>query len=354
MPTTVVTEIAQLDPAWLSFALGGDVGEVRWTPIGTGQIGACYRGELTGPGVRPGSSVPATIVAKLPTPDAALRPMLAGTYRTEVSFYRELADRVTARVPVCHYAAISDDASEFVLLLEDLSPGVQGDQLAGCTAPEAADCVRNLAGLHGPLWCDEKLLGTEWLYRSAGQDDADSMTEVMVGATEIFIERFTGRLSAEDQVTLRTAAELMGRWIIARDERFAPIHGDYRLDNLILGASGPAGVAAVDWQTLTIGLPARDLAYCLGTGLKVPDRRAAEHELVAAYHRELTGHGVTGHSFDECWDDYRFAFLQGPLITVLGCAYGTPTERGDQMFLEMTERCCAAIRDHGSLDMVTS
>lgn len=36
---------------------------------------------------------------------------------------------------------------------------------------------------------------------------------------------------------------------------------------------GGPGVAAVDWQTLTVGLPARDL--------------------VAAYHRALAGHGVT-------------------------------------------------------------
>lgn len=107
----------------------------------------------------------------------------------------------------------------------------------------------------------------------------------------------------------------------------------------------------VDWQTLTVGLPARDLAYFLGTSLTTADRRAHEHELVAACHRALTGGGVTGYSLAQCLDDYRFGFPQGPLITVLGCAYGTPTERGDEMFLAMATRACAAIRDHQSLTL---
>jgi hypothetical protein len=73
---------------------------------------------------------------------------------------------------------------------------------------------------------------------------------------------------------------------------------------------------------------------------------------VAAYHAALTGYGVEGYGLDECFDDYRFAALQGPLITVLGCAYGTRTERGDRMFLAMATRSCAAIRDLGSLGLV--
>jgi len=44
--------------------------------------------------------------------------------------------------------------------------------------------------------------------------------------------------------------------------------------------------------------------------------------------------------------------LQGPLITVLGAAYGTRTERGDEMFLAMASRSCAAIRDLQSLTLV--
>jgi hypothetical protein len=46
--------------------------------------------------------------------------------------------------------------------------------------------------------------------------------------------------------------------------------------------------------------------------------------------------------------------LQVPLISVLGCAFAISTERGDDMMLVMLERGCQAIRDLGSLDLVTA
>jgi hypothetical protein len=44
--------------------------------------------------------------------------------------------------------------------------------------------------------------------------------------------------------------------------------------------------------------------------------------------------------------------LHAPLIIVLGATYGAATERGDRMFLTMLERSLAALRDHGTLELV--
>ena len=77
-----------------------------------------------------------------------------------------------------------------------------------------------------------------------------------------------------------------------------------------------------------------------------------ERDLVAAWHAALVGHGVGGYTGREAWEDYRFAMLQGPLVSVFGCAYGTRTERGDRMFAAMVARSCAAIRDLGVLSLV--
>jgi aminoglycoside phosphotransferase (APT) family kinase protein len=43
-------------------------------------------------------------------------------------------------------------------------------------------------------------------------------------------------------------------------------------------------VTVVDWQTITLGLPARDLAYFLGTSLETSLRERMEPELVKVYH----------------------------------------------------------------------
>jgi len=350
----IVTTPDELTAAWLSEALGHRVVTVARTQVGTGQMGTCYRLRVTG---EHDGGVPSSVLVKLPTPDPAARAMVAGAYATELRFYREIAPTVAVRVPVCHYAEMADEGGAFVLVMEDLAPAVQGDQIAGCSAAQARDAVINLAGLHGPRWCDPTLLAIENLSLS-GPDDAKMLADLYGPATELFVEGLGELLDADTVATLRGCVDVAERWALGRSERFALVHGDYRLDNLMFppdgadGAGGRNGVVAVDWQTLSLGLPTRDLAYFIGTGLSVEDRREHEADLVAAYHDALLGYGVTDYDRDLCWEDYRFSMVQGPLVAVFGCAYGTRTDRGDAMFAAMVTRACAAIRDLGTLALV--
>ncbi|WP_028643195.1 phosphotransferase family protein [Nocardioides sp. URHA0020] len=342
--------IDELTPAWLSQALGRQVDDLTATPVGTGQIGTCYRLALSG------SDVPASLLAKLPAPDPGTRDLLANVYRTELRFYSLIAPTVDVRVPASYYSEMAADSGDFTLLLEDLAPREQGDQLAGCSVGQARDAVVNLAGLHGPRWCDPTLLDVEGLQVN-GPEDASLMAELYGPATDIFVDGLAALLSDEDVVTLRRVVEIVEAWALARAERFGLVHGDYRLDNLMFPPGGGDGVVALDWQTLSLALPARDLAYFLSTGLSVEDRQAHERELVAAYHSALAAYAVdgsplAGYSLEECWEDYRFAMVQGPLVSVFGCAYGTRTERGDRMFAAMVARSCAAIRDLDTLALV--
>jgi aminoglycoside/choline kinase family phosphotransferase len=249
--------------------------------------------------------------------------------------------------------AISDDLHRFTLLLDDLAPATPGVQAEGCTVQQAFDAVVNLAGLHAPTWNDPELIQHEWL---APMDDATSafVGDLLVGATEEFVGRFAEVLSADDVATLRDAAACVGAWGARRadDDALSLMHGDYRLDNLMFPTAG-GWVAALDWQTVTIAPPARDLAYFLETSLDTELRRAHERDIVAAYVESITARGVSGVTLEGFFDDYRRGLLQGPLITVLGCAYATaePTPRSDAMFLAMATRSCAAIRD---LDALTS
>jgi hypothetical protein len=308
-------------------------------------MGTSYR--LTLECATPGA--PRSIVAKMPSGDAEMSSTVAPGYRAEIGFYRELVDRLAVRTPACHGTAMNEDGSVFVLLMEDMSPAEQGDQFAGATPEVALDAVRNLAGLHGPRWCDPTLDQHDF-FTFTGAETAGFLGELMVSATAVFLERYAGRVTDEDAVVLRDAAALMGPLLQARPERFSVIHGDYRMDNLLIAPDGT--VTAVDWQSVSVGLPGRDLAYFCSTSLTVADRRAQEDDLVRAYHEALLAFGVEGHPLEQCIDDYRFAMVSVPLFLVLGAAYGTPTERGDDMFVTLAERFCAAIRDHGSIELV--
>lgn len=75
---------------------------------------------------------------------------------------------------------------------------------------------------------------------------------------------------------------------MAEPKRFALMHGDYRLDNMLFDPDRTR-VTVVDWQTMGIGLPAGDLAYFTATSLAPDLRSAIERDLVDRYHRALLG-----------------------------------------------------------------
>jgi Ecdysteroid kinase-like family len=343
----VAERVEDLTPEWLSDALGVEVGSASAEAIGAGQTGASYRVDLDSDGG------PSSVVAKLAAGDEASRRRVAPGYRSEVGFYTQLVETLDVRTPRCWYGAITDDALHFTLLLEDLAPRVTGVQADGCSVARADAALRNLAGLHAPRWNDESLFDLDFLLRTT-KERADFLGTILTISTEEFVTRYEAELDSAEVRTLRASASAITEWQLARSEPFAVIHGDYRLDNLMFSTTDDDDVVAVDWQTMIVGPPTRDVAYFLGTSLDVDDRRAAEEQLVASYHRELCAHGVDGYDAARCFDDYRVGQLQGPMITVIGCMYATAerSDAADRMFLAMIHRACAAIQDLDSIGAV--
>jgi len=331
----------------------GEVAGLSFAPIGTGQMADSFRFELSYTSPASAGAAPSSVVVKMQAADALSRNAGAnGVYESEVRFYTELEPTLSIRTPQCYYAALPDDGGRFALVLEDLAPAQQGDQIEGCNVDEACSAVINLAGLHGPRWCDPALHELGWV-RRVSEEQAEGMQAFLVDVTEQFVEHYGDRVLKRDAKVLRAFAGNSAHWMRGRSERFSPIHGDYRLDNLLFATpAGGSPVAAVDWQTLEIGLPARDLAYFLGNSLQPSDRRGHERELVGAYHEALVGLGVTGHPLDECFDDYRYGQFHGLVITVLAAVILTHTDRGDEMFMAMSSRACEAILDLESLDLL--
>jgi len=231
-------------------------------------------------------------------------------------------------------------------------------QVDGCTVDQAADALRNLAGLHAPVWNDASLAdGRGWLSTMTGERGA-FLGAITEHAAEVFTARYADELGT-DADTLRRAAALTGRWVAIDTGVTALVHGDYRLDNLMFpdtrdGAGD--GVVTVDWQTLAIGPPGRDLAYFLATSLDVDLRREQERALLEEYVDALRALGVEGYSTDECLRDYRLGVLQAPMITMLGAAYATAerSPSADAMFLAMATRASAALLDLDCFALVES
>jgi hypothetical protein len=341
-----------ITPDWLSTALQTDVDTVAYAPIGTGQTGATYRLTVD---YATDTDLPNSFAVKLPSQDDTVRERVALGYRSEHAFYTHIADVVSVPIPPSFYCDISEDGGDIVLLLADMAPSVQGDQIAGCTAVEAELAARAIAGLHAPTWCDPEWADFPGLAMSlssgANASAAKGLGDVAVMATQITIDRLGAEMADENRRTATEAMALTTPWLLAEPGRFSLMHGDYRLDNLLFSPDRTA-ITVVDWQTLGAGLPARDLAYFTATSL-LPDQRAdLDERLVAVYHDELLSLGVTDYDRDACWRDYRLGVLQAPLITTLGCAFAGNTERGDEMMRIMLERGCQAIRDLGSLDLI--
>jgi hypothetical protein len=181
---------------------------------------------------------------------------------------------------------------------------------------------------------------------------AELMSEVAQSAVGIVLDRLGSHLDAEDHETLRSAMRLVLPWLAAQP-RFSLMHGDFRADNVMFHPTQDS-VTIVDWQTIGVGLPARDLAYFTGSSLLPTARRATEAGLVDHYHAALLRHGVTDYDRETCWHDYCIGMVQPPLISLLGCAFASPTPRGDQMFVLTLQRSCLAIRELKTLELISA
>jgi hypothetical protein len=349
---SVVANPDDLSAQWMTAALresGHDVivASLRSEPVGTGQMAHNERIYLDYEQNQSGA--PETIVGKFPSPSEESRASGArGAYRAETLFYTRLADRLPIRTPKCFYGAISEDATTFTLLLEDLAPARQGDQIAGASDDEIEMAVRNLAGLHAPIWNDPLLDDLDWTFQGLSEEFA---LYVEMG-TPAFIDRYKDRLSEEDADTLRSFASGVRRWMEIRPPEKTLVHGDYRLDNLMFDTqAGDVRVAAVDWQTLSVGCGGQDLAYLLGNSSPPEQRRRHESHMLGVYREAMAALGVE-RSTEEIVADYVYGSFQGPTITMLGALAVGQTDRGDEMFMAMAHRAVAQIRDWNALDLI--
>jgi hypothetical protein len=335
---------------WLSECLqldGTQVTAVRWEPIGTGQVGDSVRFHLDYD--RAGAG-PATLAGKFPAEDAMSRGTAAafGLYAKEVGFYRELQPHLAVRTPRIHAAEIADNATDFILLFEDLGPARGGNQLVSCSAADARAAMPQAAAIHAPSWNNPALTDLPWLQPPPGQ--VDQIKALYPNAQAVFRERYADSLEPQFMALCEQLNELSELWFGRAGGNRCVLHGDFRLDNMLFDIKGGAEqIAVLDWQTVAVGNGLTDIGYFLGTGIGDALRRECEAELLDLYCSEMTARGVPL-SRDAVWDDYVVGALHGISTAVFSAAYVERTPRGDENFLSMARGGCALALQHGSLE----
>ena len=344
-PVPIAETPEQLTAPWVTDALHANghlepdrrVVDVSCAAVGTGQMCDSVRLAL---GYDGDTDAPETVVAKLPAADETSRAtaLALRSYENEVRFYQQLAPHLPMRTPEVFHADIDVDTAAFTLLLEDLAPGRQGDQLAGCSVEVAAVAVDELVRLHAPRWGDPSLAELEWLHR-----DRASSQQFMLLMLPVFWSGFRERYAAELGTDVHRAGDALfadlETYLLADTEPWSIVHGDYRLDNLLFDPTpGGSPVAVVDWQTVTHGPALQDVAYFIGAGLAAEERRVEEEALVRSYHAGLQAAGVADYPWDRCWRDYRRGTWLGLVMSIAASMLVERTDRGDQMFLTMAAR----------------
>jgi len=144
------------------------------------------------------------------------------------------------------------------------------------------------------------------------------------------ISRWSKQYAASETSEITAMKELI-EWLpgnIPLDESATVVHGDYRLDNMIIHPAEPRIIAVLDWELSTIGHPLGDFTYHLmawqmpeigigSTGLQGKNLEAlgipSEEDYVASYCAK-TGRddGIANRDFYSAYNFFRIAaILQG-------------------------------------------
>ena len=331
----------QVTGEWLSTVFETGVQITDTQRIGDGLVGMNLRLSLRASDGGRLTTAPESIVVKLPSPDETSRAtgMALRNYEREVKFYNEIAPTVDIRVPRCHYAEWNSTDGDFVIVLEDLAPAVQGDQIEGCGIEHARTAVVELARLHGPRWGDETLHDIEWLGRRNGSDDTAMLAGMWAMLFPGFIATYGKYLSAAATDLVHRFGARVADWVDGRNSPLTVTHGDYRLDNLMFATpAGGSPIATVDWQSPGHGPALADVSYFLGAGPLPADRANIEHELVGEYVEALQRGYDIDIDFDWAWQQYRRETFGGVVMAVIASQIVGGTDRSEAMFAAMATR----------------
>ncbi|MGV9970173.1 phosphotransferase [Nocardia beijingensis] len=274
---------------------------------------------------------------------------LAGIIGGEPGFFTHIRPGLDIEAPRGCHSAVDYRSGRSISLLEDIV-STKGAAFCSPQTPidraQIEDLLRTMATWHARYWDDIELRRHQWLKSPqahfANLDRLIGMSKrARVGARRAAavvpetLARDHDRLYHALQRSLQTAS--------AGAQTF--LHGDSHIGNTYITAGGRMGFT--DWQVVLRGSWAYDVAYVIGSGLAVDDRRAWERELLAVYLDRLAACGAPAPDFDTAWLAYRQQALYPYFIwlATIGHSAIQPKYQPDEICLGIIERTANAVLD---------
>lgn len=287
-----------------------------------------------------GVDLPTDIFVKLPPTDPTSREMVisTGMGRREAQFYQRLGGEVPVRIPAPLWSGWSEDASQYVMLMEDLAEN-------GCSFPNAREpnlakyahtLMRSLARLHAHFWDSSRFSGDlSWVEPAMRHE----WGQILVKSG---LEQFGGEMPDE--------FNRLGRFYLDHTEAFSDfldrgphtlIHGDCHLGNLFVDGEQ---IGFLDWACFSHAPGMRDVAYFISNSLPTELRRAEQESLLRVYSQELTAAGGPNVAWDEIWQQYR-RFVAYSWVSAVTTAAAGSRMQSLEIGRAAMERTQAAIQD---------
>lgn len=356
-PEALPTSVEEVTAEWFTGVLGVPVAEAKLLlPIHGTASKLLF--ELTYTNESDAASQPKNVCVKggfMPEL-MKLHPGLTVVYRREADFWHYIAPRLAdagMRLPASFYSGSDTVAGQGLAILDDLqNKGFTfGEPTQAWPVERVRLGVEQLAILHAKTW-GKTHEDFPWLNANEG---AGLHAVILTLMTESeWNARFHDDPAARpkgipdwlvaDRERMIRAFKTM--WATHNPKYLCVAHGDAHIGNTFIGADDKPGF--LDWQTWMPSYSAlHDVAYFISGALEIEDRRKNEGELFEHWLRSLEKAGGPKLEKEEVWDDYRKHMMHG-FAWCLTNPMMQPKDRIDAM----SERHCAAIVDHGSLELL--